>query len=137
MNQHNPHTTPHVGDVVVVARKDGRRIEREVTAIDGTHVSYRTGSSLERTISLWVWQDWCAKNVRSQEPSQIAVAHELLRGALDLLTRQKSSRYILNVLEQTTKANGGGDGYTLAHEIEDYFDQYEVARDFQWPDENA
>ena len=62
-------------------------------------------------------------------------AHEILRGALDLLTQAGRGPYVKNVLSLTTKANGGGDGHCLREEIEAYFDQHGIAREFQRPED--
>jgi len=69
------------------------------------------------------------------EPTQIEVANELLRAALDILTQASSGHYVKSVNECETRANGGGDGSCVREEIESYFDQYNVPTAFQWPEE--
>lgn len=48
-------------------------------------------------------------------------AVELLKGTLHTLRRCRDSSYVLNVLHELQPANGGGDGYCLMEEIEDFF----------------
>lgn len=67
---------------------------------------------------------------------QIAYANELLRAALDILEEAESSPYVRSVLECTTRANGGGDGLCVLGELRDYFEDYDVPRDPQWPQED-
>ena len=70
-------------------------------------------------------------------PAQIDVANELLRAALEVMTKATSGPYVQSVDHCMTKANGGGDGACVMQEIADYFDAYDVPREPQWPDETA
>lgn len=51
-------------------------------------------------------------------------AYELLKGAAWIFKKQEDSNIVLNCLEVEQPANGGGDGYCLWNEIDDWFDSY-------------
>ena len=50
-------------------------------------------------------------------------AIECLRGALELLSKQKESKFAINLLELRQSANGGGSGHCLMDEIQDILDE--------------
>lgn len=70
------------------------------------------------------------------EPTQLEIANELLRAALDLLEKADRTSFVVSVLELTTNANGGGDGMCVREELQEYFDTFDVPRALQWPGED-
>ena len=68
------------------------------------------------------------------EMTQIEYANELLRAALDVMQSSTVGPYVRSVRTGTTKANGGGDGTCIMEEIADYFENYKVPREPQFPE---
>lgn len=67
--------------------------------------------------------------------TQIEDANELLRAALDIIRKSGEGPIVRSAYQVETTAFGGGDGMCIAGDIEEYFRNYDVAREFQMPAE--